>query len=145
MNISIRPVTKENFEQISDLAVSEAQQDYVAENSWSLLESKYHTGYTTRGIYLDEKPVGFFMWVAETPSKISIWRFMMDEQYQKQGIGRVAMELALHDIKLTAELQEIEICYNPSNPVAESFYQSFGFTEVGMDEDDEDILAIISL
>ena len=38
MNISIRPVTKENFEQISDLAVSEAQQDYVAENSWSLLE-----------------------------------------------------------------------------------------------------------
>ena len=85
------------------------------------------------------------MWVAETPSKISIWRFMVDEQYQKQGIGRVAMELALHDIKLTAELQEIEICYNPSNPVAESFYQSFGFTEVGMDEDDEDMLAIISL
>jgi diamine N-acetyltransferase len=29
--------------------------------------------------------------------------------------------------------------------VAKSFYQSFGFTEVGMDEDDDDMLAIISL
>jgi len=50
------------------------------------------------------------MWVAESPSKISIWRFMVDEQYQKQGIGRFAMALALHEIKQTAELQEIEIC-----------------------------------
>jgi diamine N-acetyltransferase len=145
MNISIRPVTKENFEQISDLAVSEAQQEYVAENSWSLLESKYHIGYTTRGIYLDNTPVGFFMWVAETADKISIWRFMVDEQFQNQGIGRAAMVLALHEIKQTAGLQEIEICYNPRNPVAESFYQSFGFHEIGMDDDDEDMLAIIHL
>ncbi|ABG39454.1 GCN5-related N-acetyltransferase [Paraglaciecola sp. T6c] len=145
MNINLRPVTKDNFEEVSELAVSEGQQEYVADNSWSLLESKYHTGYTCRGIYQGSTPVGFFMWVAESPRKISIWRFMVDEQYQKHGIGRVAMELALHEIKQTTGLQEIEICYNPDNPVAKSFYQSFGFTEVGMDEDDDDMLAIINL
>jgi diamine N-acetyltransferase len=41
-------------------------------------------------------------------------------KFQNQGIGRVAMVLALHEIKQTAALQEIEICYNPSNPVADT-------------------------
>ncbi|WP_425320607.1 hypothetical protein [Paraglaciecola chathamensis] len=41
-------------------------------------------------------------------------------KFQNQGIGRVAMVLALHEIKQTAGLQEIEICYNPSNPEAEA-------------------------
>ncbi|MEF1301316.1 GNAT family N-acetyltransferase, partial [Vibrio owensii] len=39
----------------------------------------------------------------------------------------------------------IEICYNPTNPVAKPFYSQFGFEEVGMDEDGEDMLAIIEL
>lgn len=34
---------------------------------------------------------------------------------------------------------------NPKNPVAKEFYFSFGFSEVGMDEDDEDMLAVIKL
>ena len=69
MNINLKPVTKENFEDICDLAVSKAQQEYVAENSWSLLESKYHIGYTTRGIYLDNTPVGFLCGSLKQPTK----------------------------------------------------------------------------
>ena len=42
-------------------------------------------------------------------------------------------------------VKEIEICYNPKNPVAKEFYSSFGFSEVGMDEDNEDMLAVIKL
>lgn len=53
--------------------------------------------------------------------------------------------LALLEIKQVAGIKEIEICYNPINPVVKNFYSSFGFVEVGMDEDDEDMLAVIKL
>lgn len=141
--IFLKPVDKQNYEAVCDLDVSKAQQDYVACNMWSLVESMYHTGYVTRAIYADDVPVGFFMWVHESPGKVSIWRFMVDECHQQKGIGRIALSLAIQEIKQTPNLEEIEICYHPDNPVAKDFYSQFGFVEMGTDEDDEDMLAII--
>ena len=145
MNISLRPVDRHNYEAVCDLDVTEEQQDYVASNMWSLVESHYNQGHETRAIYLDDKPVGFFMWVKESEYKISIWRFMIDQAHQNKGIGRIALALALDEIKTTKDLKEIEICYSPHNPVAKAFYSSFGFEEMGMDEENEDMLATIKL
>lgn len=103
----------------------------------------FNEGYETRAIYLNEVVVGFFMWVYENQEKVSIWRFMVDQKHQQKGIGRMALDLALAEIKLTPNLKTIEICYNPNNPVAKEFYASFGFNEIGMDEDGEDMLAVI--
>jgi len=145
VSISLRQIDKENYEAVCDLDVEKSQEDYVACNMWSLVESMYNEGHETRAIYLDEEPVGFFMWVKECPEKISIWRFMVDSKSQKQGIGRRALALALDEIKVVENLKEIEICYNPENPVAKSFYSSFGFIEVGMDDENEDMLAVTKL
>lgn len=145
MEVSLRQVTKENYEEVCELDVTKEQQDYVACNMWSIVESKYNEGYETRVIYMKEEPVGFFMWVKESGIKVSIWRFMVDKKHQKKSIGRVSLNLALAEIKKVSDLQEIEICYNPKNPVAKEFYSSFGFSEIGMDEDDEDMLAVIKL
>ncbi len=71
--------------------------------------------------------------------------FMVDQAHQRQGIGRQAMTLALQEIQQDSNLSCIEICYNPNNPVAKDFYASFGFIEVGMDDDGEDMLAEIQL
>jgi len=145
VEVSLRQVTKENYEKICELDVTKEQENYVACNMWSLVESKYNEGYETRAIYVEEEPVGFFMWVQESKVKTSIWRFMVDKEHQQKSIGRVALNQALVEIKKKLGLQEIEICYNPKNPVAKGFYSSFGFSEVGMDEDDEDMLAVIKL
>jgi diamine N-acetyltransferase len=145
VEVSLHQITKENYEEVCELDVTKEQQDYVACNMWSLVESKFNEGYETRAIYIDEEPVGFFMWVQESKSKTSIWRFMIDKAHQQKSIGRTALNLALAEIKEVVDLKEIEICYNPNNPVAKEFYSSFGFTEVGMDEDNEDMLAIITL
>jgi diamine N-acetyltransferase len=145
VEVSLRQVSKENYEEVCELDVTKEQEDFVACNMWSIVESKYNEGYETRVIYLKEEPVGFFMWVKESKIKISIWRFMVDKNHQQKSIGRVALNLALAEIKKVSGLQEIEICYNPKNPVAKEFYSSFGFSEVGMDEDDEDMLAAIKL
>ena len=145
MEVSLRNVTKENYQDVCELDVTKEQQDYVACNMWSLVESQYNEGYETRAIYVKDEPVGFFMWVQESTSKISIWRFMVDKEHQQKSIGRIALNLALVEIQKVSDLKEIEICYNPENPVAKEFYASFGFTEVGMDEDNEDMLAVIQL
>jgi len=145
VKVSLRPITKENYEKVCELDVTKEQEDYVACNMWSIVEATYNEGYETRAVYLYDEPVGFFMWVQETKSKISIWRFMVDQEHQQKSIGRVALNLALAEIKKVSCLQEIEICYNPKNPVAKGFYSSFGFSEVGMDKDNEDMLAVIKL
>lgn len=145
MEVSLREITKENYESVSELDVTKEQESYVACNMWSLVESFYNDTHVTRAIYQDEQVVGFFMWVRETKEKISIWRFMIDAKYQTKGIGRIALHKALEEIKQTESLRQIEICYNPNNPIAKTFYSQFGFMEVGMDEDGEDMLAIISL
>ena len=145
MQISLEEINKKNYESVCDLDVTEAQKDYVACNMWSLVESFYNEGHTCKTICFDDKPVGFFMWVKESVSKVSIWRFMVDKSYQNQGIGRIALTLAIEAIKQTPSVKEIEICYNPTNPVAKDFYSSFGFQEIGMDEDGEDMLALIKL
>ena len=145
MDITLHQIDKSNYEIVCDLSVTQEQEDYVAENMWSLVEAHYNSGYTCKAIYCDKQPVGFFMWVQETPEKVSIWRFMVDKNHQNKGIGRIALALAIDDIKQTPKLKEIEICYNPCNPVAKDFYSSFGFDEVGMDKDEEDMLAIIYL
>jgi len=145
VEITLKAVDKSNYEQICDLDVAKHQEDYVACNMWSLVESMFNDNHVTRGIYQGNEVVGFFMWVKESAQKISIWRFMVDQKYQNKGIGRYALTLALEEIKQDSELKNIEICYNPNNPVAKSFYESFGFKEIGMDEDDEDMLALITL
>ena len=145
MTIHLQAITKDNYEDICDLDVTVEQQDYVASNMWSIVQSKFHDEYQTRAIYRDEQPVGFFMWVPHSRSVISIWRFMVDQRYQKSGIGRAALNLALNEIKTSDKVKEIEICYDPENPVAKGFYSSFGFQEVGLDEDGEDMLAVIKL
>lgn len=143
MKISLHPVTQSNYEAVCELDVTKEQEEYVACNMWSLVESMFNEGYETRAIYLNEVVVGFFMWVYENQEKVSIWRFMVDQKHQQKGIGRMALDLALAEIKLTPNLKTIEICYNPNNPVAKEFYASFGFIEVGMDEEGEDMLAVI--
>ncbi|USD20729.1 GNAT family N-acetyltransferase [Microbulbifer variabilis] len=145
MRTSLQPITQNNYEAVCDLDVAEAQQEYVACNMWSLVEAQFNSGYETRAIYTGEKPVGFLMWVKESREKISIWRFMVDQKQQGKGIGRAALQLALQEIRQTPNIEQIEICYNPKNPVAKDFYSSFGFTEMGMDKDNEDMLAIINL
>lgn len=145
MEVSLRQITKENYESICDLDVAKEQEEYVACNMWSLVESMFNEGHETRAIYLNDEPIGFFMWVQETKDKISIWRFMVDQKHQQKGIGRTALKLALDEIKQVFSLKKIEICYNPKNPVAKDFYSSVGFVEIGMNEDGEDMLAVIDL
>ena len=59
MDVTLRKVTKDNYERVCELDVEKAQEDYVACNMWSLVEATYNNGYESRAIYLANEPVGF--------------------------------------------------------------------------------------
>jgi len=143
--VHLAPVDKDNYEAVCDLKLHQTQENYLASNLWSLVEAAYEPGCFPRAIYQQEQLAGFIMWVQETPQRVSIWRLMVDRQFQQQGIGRAALKLAINEISQMAGIEQIEICYVPTNPVAKGFYASLGFVETGWDEAGEEMLAVINL
>ena len=143
--VRLAPVDSVNYEAVCDLKLHQTQEIYLASNLWSLVEAAYEPGCFPRAIYQQDQLVGFIMWVQETPQRVSVWRLMVDRQFQQQGIGRAALKLALAEIQQMAGIQQIEICYVPTNPVAKDFYASLGFVETGWDKAGEEMLAVINL
>ncbi|MBE8597497.1 GNAT family N-acetyltransferase [Xenorhabdus sp. BG5] len=143
MLITLTDVNKNNYDAVCELSVADDQLDYIAENAYSIAQSKFFPSYQTRAICLDGEPVGFFMWVPDDDQRITIWRFMVDKNHQNKGIGRKALSLAIDEIRGTDPLKAIAIGYNPNNLVAKNLYASLGFVEVGMDEEVEEMLAVI--
>lgn len=58
-DIQLKEITRDNYEDVCDLDVMDEQQDYVASNTWSIVQSVFNPDYYARAIYLKEKPVGF--------------------------------------------------------------------------------------
>jgi len=146
MQISLRPISLKNFFAVCRLEIPDEQQQHLATNRSSLLEyCRYRSTHNARAIYRGNEVVGFIMWATDSQTKVCIFRFMIAFEHQKQGVGRTALLQAIEEIKSNDDLQEIEICYSPENTVSKNLYASVGFKETGMDERDEDMLAIINV
>jgi diamine N-acetyltransferase len=52
MSITLEDVTSSNYEAVCDLDVTDEQQEYVASNMWSLVESHYCQGHTCKAIWI---------------------------------------------------------------------------------------------
>jgi len=145
MTLTLRDIDRHNLDAVCELPLPDEQQRHLSPNVWSIAESHYHDEFQPRGIYRGEEPVGFIMWVHLSPSRTSIWRFMIAEPHQRQGIGRTALKLALDTIARDPAVREIEICYSPKNLPAKQLYASEGFIEIGLDEDGDEMHARITL
>lgn len=140
-DITLTNITRDNYEDVCDLDVTDEQQDYIATNTWSIVQSVFEPNYQAHAICLNNKPVGFVMWVIEANNTVSVWRFMIDHHFQNKGIGREAFKIVLDEIKQTIKPVKIIIGYNPANLTAKKFYAKFGFAETGMDDEGEDMMA----
>ena len=144
--VELKEVTIDNFEDVVDLELDEGQKDYLPDNTYSIAESKLFPTYQPRAIYSNGKVVGFLMYKSAAdeghPDEYEIFRFMIDRRYQRTGVGRKAMELAINEIKSNCNVKLIEVCYALTNTVAKAFYGSYGFEEVGINSDGEIVAEI---
>lgn len=156
--LHLERLTGKNVWEVLRLSVEDYQKNFVAPNDMSLVEAYIaitNHGYALPfGLYDGSTPVGFLMlsydaedcW-EDAPQiahgNYSIWRLMIDKNYQHRGYGKQAMELAL-DYLRTKPCGEAEYCwlsYEPTNEVARKLYASFGFRETGEYDGDEVIAA----
>jgi diamine N-acetyltransferase len=142
-DLKLKDVTVDNWEAVVALELAAGQEDLVASNLYSLAESKFDPDARPRAVYAGKRVVGFLMYDAQR-AKASIYRFMIDRKHQSRGYGRAALAAALDEIKALPGMRKISIRYMPDNPVAKPFYSSFGFREVGRDDDGE-IIAELTL
>lgn len=140
--VTLRPVTRDNFETVADLELHQHQRAWLASNSYSIAQASFHPNFHTRAIYLGDEVIGFMMFVVldgvdDEPGEYSIWRFMVDRRHQGKGHGRRALQTLLDDIRRDPAACKVWISYIPGNEVASAFYSSFGFVETEIDEEGE--------
>jgi diamine N-acetyltransferase len=140
-DVELREVTAENRKAAAALELDPAQEDLVASNAESLAEARFDRDARPRAVYAGDRLVGFLMYdagaVDDEPREAVIYRFMIDRRHQGKGYGRAALAKALDEIRAIPQVRKVSISYMPDNPVAKPFYASFGFVEVGLDEDGE--------
>jgi diamine N-acetyltransferase len=132
MAITLREITRENWEQCVRLTVAPEQENFVASNAVSLAQSKYEPEWIPLALYADDEMVGFVMYgVYRDEGKHWILRLMVDHRFQGKDYGHAAMGLLLDRLRATPGCDEVAISYEPENEVARRLYASFGFRETG--------------
>ncbi len=130
--VSLREVTAETVRPICRLDVSEAQKHFVAPNAFSIAEAYFEPKAWFRAIYADETPVGFLM-LYDDPDEPNyfLWRYMIDEHYQKLGFGKRAMDLLLEYVRARPGAHELRLSCHPGEDGPEPFYRKYGFALTG--------------
>ena len=134
--VSIRPVTRENLEEVLALRVAEGQEKYVISNAESLSRAYVYseTAYPF-AIYDDDIIVGFIMMgYYEVKGYYTLWEFMIDRKYQNKGYGRQALKLGLEFVREKFGQVDIYTGVTPRNTVAKKLYESVGFESTGLVE-----------
>jgi diamine N-acetyltransferase len=146
--VSLREITTETVRAVIKLSVAERQKGFVATNAVSLAQALFAPEAWYRAIYKADEVVGFVMLADEsqmTPPpanpEIGVWRFMIDERFQGQGIGRAALLLVIEHARTKGIFKKIELSFVPGPGCPEPFYLGVGFQHTGKVDDGEVVLA----
>lgn len=135
--LTLTPVTAENWRDVTELEVTEAQRAFVAAPAYYLALCVYGGEWQPLAVCLAGRVIGFVMWAVE-PADGSCWvgGFLIDKRFQRQGHGRRALETLLDRLSTEHGHRRFALSYGPDNPAA-SLYHSLGFRDTGEREGDE--------
>ena len=135
--IELKEITKDNLDDVLNLNVAEHQTSYVSSTAHSLAQAwAYKDSAFPFAIYADDTLVGFIMLgYYESRNQYTLWKFLVDKQYQNKGYGREALKLGITYLKDSFEVQEIYTGVSLGNETAKHLYKSVGFVETGLVED----------
>lgn len=128
--IRIIPLDADNWETAAGLTLRPDQVEFVAPNVFSIAESRFHPELQPHAIYAGDEMVGFAMY-ARNPMDDQYWiyRFMIDQRFQRRGYGLRAFEMLVRLIFALPNAPEINISYDDNNEPARQLYRRAGFIE----------------
>ena len=142
--VSLRPVNQDNWRNVANLKVSEAQREFVAEPSYYLALCCYGNDWQPLAVYLDENIIGFMMWASD-PADGSCWLggILIDQSMQKRGYGKQAIQTAIRMLNVTYGHRAFALSYQPANHIAKHLYGKLGFIETDEWEDNEIVARLL--
>jgi diamine N-acetyltransferase len=153
--IELEKLSYENYAECIQLKVAYDQKNFVADNIVSIIHAylELEIGMMIPLPYViknDGVIIGFIMMSyckvdLNDPTQngeYCIWRFMIDEQHQGKGYGRVSLFKALDIIKTYPIGYSESVCLfiEKDNVKAQNLYKSVGFMETGETLDGEEKL-----
>ena len=151
--ITLRPITRENWRATLELGVRPEQQHLVAGHQpiALLLLAKAYIGplglrWEPYAIYLSEPSreqlIGLAELTSEPASNESVWlnHFFIDQRYQGQGYGKRACQAFIQLVKTCyPQTHSFRLTVHPQNIAAQTLYRSLGFIPTGEELDDEPV------
>jgi diamine N-acetyltransferase len=143
IRVSLRDVTKENWQACVGLHLAPEQEHFVASNAYSLAESKFMPTFVPQAIYAraepdaDETLVGFAMYgyypdgAPPLGQRHWIFRLMIAQEHQGRGYGTAAMREIIARLEADPACDDVLIGYEPDNTIARTLYARLGFEERG--------------
>lgn len=142
MPVAFKEVTKENLSDVLRLKVTPEQERFVASNAISIAQAHFEPDVAWfRAIYDGDQAVGFVMLHDDVPKQTyTLWRFMIDTRFQRNGYGRQALELLLEHVKTRPGATSIlTSCVDaPGGPGP--FYERMGFAYSGDYDEGERVM-----
>ena len=105
---------------------------------YSLAQSKFENLFPY-GIFEGDKLVGFLMY-GEFDGRCWINRIMVDKDSQEQGIGSTALRQLIDLLRRNPKCQEIRTSLAKQNALAEYFFRSAGFEQLGEGMENEIVM-----
>jgi len=152
-------ILDDNMPECIALEVHPEQQNFVAENSYSLAEAyDNNKAYAEKGegviavpyaVYENDKMVGFVMYGYFPPGDEDdddpseeydmeehfyyVWRLFVDKNHQGRGIGREVVRQVMDEIKTKpyGPATHCYVSYEPTNVASQTTFKSYGFVEDG--------------
>ncbi|WKA58856.1 GNAT family N-acetyltransferase [Planococcus shenhongbingii] len=149
MDIQLRLVTRDNWEECLNLKVSRLQTKFTPTVAVSLAKPYIkpdgeHVEYLPFAIYYGEVIVGFIMHAFEKETTDMYWinGFIIDEKYQGKGYGKSALaEMIRWIASHSPQCKEVRLTVYPENQIARRLYINFGFLPTGYFHGEEEVLA----
>ena len=128
MTITFRKIDETNYNECIILKVGKHQENYVASNAISLVQSFYEKNLYPLGIYHDDTMIGFILY--DYDQELQGWsfsRFMIDIKYQNKGYGTLALNQFLDFFVKEYPGEVLYTSVEVDNLVALKLYENHGF------------------
>lgn len=141
--VTLREITAESLPAILKLAVADDQTAFVASNAVSIAQAYFSPEAWFRGVYAGDDPVGFVM-LSDKPDQPEyyLWRFMIDQRYQRTGLGAKAIALLVDHVRTRPNATELLTSVVPKPGGPRPFYESLGFKATGEIDEGEVVLSL---
>lgn len=130
--VTLRDITRDNFNECVRLEVREDQRSFVAANVYSIAQTTVEPTYTAQAVYHGDELVGFCMYGYDADEECyCVGRLMIDRSHQGRGYGRAAITEAIRRMRERPDCREIALSVAPGNVGAQRLYESLGFVKTG--------------